>query len=190
MVRAIDDGIACGQFSSAIEQELAAFWMARRAEIHHVLARADELGRRLQNRLSTFTLCHADIHTANLLIDSQGRLFVVDWDETLLAPKERDLMFIVGGAVGGELINARQEALFFADVGYGATEIDPFALAYYRYEWVVQEMGDYGERVFLANDVGDETKCDAVLGFQQLFQPGDVVEVAYASEKNLLDGAI
>jgi hypothetical protein len=34
-------------------------------------------------------------------------------------------------------------------IGYGAAAIDPLALAYYRYEWVVQEIGDNGKRVFL-----------------------------------------
>lgn len=41
-----------------------------------------------------FVLCHADFHDANLLIDPTGRLFIVDWDEIILAPKERDLVFV------------------------------------------------------------------------------------------------
>jgi spectinomycin phosphotransferase len=100
-------------------------------------------------------------------------MHIVDWDETLLAPIERDLMFIDGAA-------NREKDLFYR--GYGETEVDPLALAFYRYEWVVQEFGDYGERVFLTADTGEATKEDAVREFVALFAPGDVVEAAYRSD--------
>lgn len=59
--------------------------------------------------------------------------------------------------------------------GYGLS-------ADYRYEWVVQEIGDYAERVFLTDELGVATKADAVRGLKALFDPGDVVGGAYASE--------
>jgi spectinomycin phosphotransferase len=69
--------------------------------------------------------------------------------------------------------------------GYGAAEVDAVAIAYYRYEWVVQEFGDYGERVFFTPDAGEETLSDGIRSFIELFDPGDVVEAAYQSETNL-----
>ena len=45
-----------------------------------------------------FVLCHSDIHGGNILIADTGELYVVDWDDPILAPKERDLMFIGGGS--------------------------------------------------------------------------------------------
>ncbi len=65
--------------------------------------------------------------------------------------------------------------------GYGEADVDATALAYYRYEWVVQEIGDFGERVFLTKETGDITQRESVEGFMQLFDPGDVVEAAYAA---------
>jgi hypothetical protein len=59
-------------------------------------------------------------------------------------------------------------------------------MAYYRYEWVVQELADFAERVFFTPDIGLETKRDAVRGFKQLFLPGDVITAAYASESYLI----
>jgi spectinomycin phosphotransferase len=173
-VKQLQIEIEDGGFDDPLERELAAFWLERSAEISKIVDRAEELGRRLQHQSLEFVLCHADIHTANVLLDAENRLCIVDWEETILAPKERDLMFVNG---------AREADFFFR--GYGQTELDALALAYYRYEWVVQEMGDCGERVFLKQDVGVETKRDAVAGFRQLFQPGDVVEAAYESEKRL-----
>ncbi len=42
-------------------------------------------------------LCHSDIHGGNVLIAENDALYIVDWDEPIMAPKERDLMFIGGG---------------------------------------------------------------------------------------------
>ena len=58
------------------------------AEIDRILDRADALGHMNLGRPLEFVLCHCDCHTANLLIDSEGRLFIVDWDQPLLAPVE------------------------------------------------------------------------------------------------------
>jgi hypothetical protein len=80
-------------------------------------------------------------------------------------------MFVIESVVG------KTSELFFK--AYGQTAIDPVTLAYYRYEWVVQEFGDYGERVFMTKNTGEETRADAVQGMKKLFAPDDVVEVAY-----------
>jgi spectinomycin phosphotransferase len=137
------------------------------------------LGRILQNKTLDVMLCHSDIHTANILVDKDGQLFIVDWDQPVIAPQERDLMFVVSESG----IPSAEEVAFFQ--GYGEIQIDPVAFAYYRYEWVVQEFGDYGERVFFMDDVGEETKRDSVRGFYQLFDPGDVVEGAYRADTDL-----
>jgi RIO-like serine/threonine protein kinase len=36
------------------------------------------------------TLCHADSHPANLLLTSREKLFVIDWDQLVFAPKEQE----------------------------------------------------------------------------------------------------
>jgi spectinomycin phosphotransferase len=166
-------------FDEPFEKELASFWIEKRQEIDRILDRTSELAQVLRCKPLEFVLCHADIHTANILLDREKRMFIVDWDETVLAPRERDLMFVVGDVAA----RTKAERLFFS--AYGEIDLDPVALAYYRYEWVVQEIGDFGERVFLMADIGAETKTDAVSGFIELFQPGNVVESACKSEDDL-----
>lgn len=174
VVRSLSTRVHAGRYADGCERQLAAIWKERSGAIAQSVSRAEALGRVLQSKPPGFVLCHADIHTANILIDKEGRLFVVDWDGLLFAPRERDLMFVIG---------ARQAPLFF--VGYANTQIDRVAVAYYRYEWVVQEIGDYGERVFLNKNTARETRDHAVQAFRQLFQPGDVVEAAYESQTAL-----
>jgi spectinomycin phosphotransferase len=157
------------EYDDPYQKQLAIFWKENNETIQTLIERAESLGQRLQQSDLEFVLCHADIHTANILINEERNMFIVDWDDTLLAPKERDLMFVLG--------EKREEQLFFS--GYGRMEINPLALAYYGYEWCVQEIGDFGDRVFLTKDTGESTKRESVEGFIKLFSRDDVVEAAF-----------
>jgi spectinomycin phosphotransferase len=176
VVRRLYAEIPTRDYEHVFARELAAFWRERHAEIGAIVARAEALGRRLQAAPPPFVLCHADIHKGNLLLAPDGGLFVVDWDQPILAPKERDLMFVIGGAVDGVTIGPREEELFFR--GYGGRDVNPLALAYYYTDWAVQDMGAYAERVFLAPDAGQVTRRESVDGFKSLFTAGHIVDVA------------
>jgi spectinomycin phosphotransferase len=176
----LEAAIAGQALASPQERELAAFWHARRDEIHTLVERADALGGRLRRQTAApLVLCHADLHAWNVLLDTAGQMWLVDWDETILALKERDLMFVVGG-IGRDLVSPRETACFLQ--GYGDAALDPYALTYYRYAWAVQDMAAYGEQVFFMPDLGAETRRDAVHGFMSLFEPGNIVALAFASD--------
>lgn len=176
VIRPMQTAVRKYNYEQPHKQKLGLFWRERVDEIEYILARTRAIGQAAKARKLPFVLCHSDIHTANILVSPAGELFVVDWDQPIYAPKERDLSFYVGD----DRTNPAHLAPLFQ--GYGPYDIDPWALAYYRYEWVVQEIAEYGERVFLADNIGDETRADAVEGFMQLFAPGDVVAAAYALE--------
>lgn len=99
-----------------------------RTVIHHLVDRAEALSKKIREQSSEFVLCHSDIHGGNVLIDENGSIFIVDWDDPIMAPKERDLMFI-GGGVADIWNNPREEEFFYK--GYGKTEINRAILAYY-----------------------------------------------------------
>jgi spectinomycin phosphotransferase len=173
IVRQLQAAIGHRVYKNPIEKQLAAFWKDHHQEIGTLVDRAEQLGRLLQGKSLEFVLCHADIHTGNVLVDPQGRLFIVDWDQPILAPKERDLMFVT---VGGFVTDEAEETLFFQ--GYGETDIDPLAMAYYRYERTMQDIGAFAERVFSV-DASDETKQDSANWFMVQFEPGNSVEAAH-----------
>ena len=120
-------------------------------------------------------LCHADLHTRNVLLEGDEQFWIVDWDETVLALKERDLMFLVGGIVR-ELLQPHHTEYFFR--GYGEVEIDQDALAYYRHAWAVQDIAADGEQVFFMPELSDASRQRALRGFKLLFEPGNIVSIA------------
>ncbi|MBP9732550.1 MAG: phosphotransferase, partial [Candidatus Magasanikbacteria bacterium] len=53
-----------------------------------------ELHSRISGKNFQKVLCHADLHAANVLVDTAENIHIVDWDNPILAPIERDLMFV------------------------------------------------------------------------------------------------
>jgi spectinomycin phosphotransferase len=172
LVKGLHKHVGERSFDDRYQKELAAFWEENIEIIQILVERTERLGKLLQQSDLEFVLCHADIHTANILVTKEQDIFIVDWDDTLLAPKERDLMFVLEGNT-----SQTREEQFFLD-GYGNTEMNQLAFAYYRYEWCVQEIGDFGNRIFLSKEIGTSTKQAAVQGFKKLFAHGDVIETA------------
>lgn len=162
---------------------LSAFVRERREEIAQILRRADELGQALQGWQGDLVLCHADCHLANVLIEGSGALRVVDWDQPILAPRERDLMFVLGPTFNGVREGSPEEAAFFA--GYGAATPDPLTLTYYRYEWAMQDIGGFAVRVFQMPELEEETRLAALRMLNIVFHPHGIAQAAYRSERAL-----
>lgn len=162
-------------------RDLAAIWQQQRDQINQIVERAEALGQGLRARHGAFVLCHTDIHLANVLVDPAGRLHVVDWDAPLLAPKERDLHFVVGSVIGRLPIGPREEALFFQ--GYGSAPLDWDALVYYRCEWVSGDLLAYGRQVCLVENASEESKEHGLDRTRRMFEPGRAVDSAFALER-------
>lgn len=161
-------------YADPIAAGMAAFMQSHRAEIALLVERAAQLGADLQSRALPNVLCHSDIHAGNLLLAENGSLYIVDWDNPILAPKERDLMFI-GGGIGAIWNSPREEALFYR--GYGRTEVDLTALAYYRYERIVEDIAAFCAQILPSRGSRDDRER-AWGFFTGCFQPGEVIEIA------------
>jgi spectinomycin phosphotransferase len=176
VISRIDQAVAARSSAGGrVAEEIAPLWTAHRAEILALVAGTERLGPLLERLSRPHVLCHADLHTWNVMVDGDGELWLIDWDDVVLAPKERDLMFVVGG-IGAGLIAPHETAWFFE--GYGETTVDPVALAYYRHAWAVQDVAGYAERVFLDPELGDEGRTHAARILTGLFDPGGIVELA------------
>ncbi len=168
-------------FDDPTAAKLATLMRSKRETLLNLVDRAERLGAVLQERAPELVVCHSDVHGWNVLIDSNnGRLYIVDWDDPILAPKERDLMFVVGD-IGGMWYPEQREALFYQ--GYGQAEIDPVALAYYRYERIINELVVTCHELFLTHAGGENR--EQMLGFMLgQFQPNSVIERAYRSDRS------
>jgi spectinomycin phosphotransferase len=150
---------------------------AQSETIGELVARAERLGRGLARRALDFVPCHGDIHAGNVLIAEDGALYIVDWDTVILAPKERDLMF-VGAGISGRWHRADQAEWFYR--GYGPADVDPATLAYYRGERIVQDIAAFCDQI-LVKTAGEADRRQALQWLGGQFEPGQEVDIARES---------
>lgn len=141
---------------SASQQALKADWLAHQNTIQQMVNSLEKLAGVLQKQSGPYVFCHADLHPANLIRDTNGNVFVIDWDDVMLAPKERDFIFV-----------RDTEADAFWE-GYGQPQIDWVALTYYRCERVVQDVIACADDMFFRDDLGEETRADIVSLFHEI----------------------
>ena len=177
VVAALEALAAAPNAESSALRELAAWWQAQRLLVFGLAERFSALGDQLRRTSPALVLCHADIHPNNLLIDRDDRLWMVDWDEVLFAPKECDLMMGIGG-LGDYPAGPGEAARFLA--GYGHGEVDPVALAFYRH---ARALGDIGANVeqILRPEADEATRIDVLRRLRLLFAPGYIVSLAQQS---------
>ncbi len=138
-----------------------------------------------------FVLCHTDLHAGNLLLAADGRMFIVDWDAPLLAPRERDLMYPGGGQGFLGRSPREEEALFYA--GYGTVTVDLRAVAYYRLERIVEDLAAFCAQLFNPEvgpgDAGNTDREQAVRWAMSNFDPGRVLEIANRTARQAEPGS-
>jgi spectinomycin phosphotransferase len=168
-----------GEPADPVAAELVAFLKANLGAIVDLVARAERLALQLHTRSRERVLCHSDIHAGNLLIDAEGSLYIVDWDAPILAPKERDLMFVGSGMAGDGHSAAEEEALFYR--GYGPTQADAIAMAYYRYERIVEDIAVFCDRIVSMHE-GKAEREQCLRYVMSNFLPGGTLELALRSD--------
>ena len=154
-----------------------AFWEEHAEDIDTVVYRSEQLASILLERPPQRVPCHADLHAGNVLAGDDGQMRIVGWRTLMLAPKERDLMFIGGGV--GHVWNRPEEAARFHE-GYGQAEIDAVALAYYRYERIAKNILETCDLMFDAA-ASLEDREEALRRMRNGFEPNDVVAIAHQS---------
>ena len=167
-------------FEEPVAVKMAAFLKSKRCEILKLVKRAEKLAITIQKQPLDYILCHADMHGWNLIVDKEGALYIVDWDTLIFAPVERDLMFVGAGIWDSSLTAAEEESLFYQ--GYGQITINKDVLCYYRFERIIQDIGDYCEYIFLS-DEGGEDRMQCFEHLQPVFLPNGAIERACQSDK-------
>ena len=153
--------------------KLAEFLIGKRDTVIDLINRTELLVTVLQLLPLEYVLCHSDLHAGNILVDAAGGFYIIDWDDPIFAPKERDLMFIGGGQGFSGYSATEEEALFYQ--GYGSVQVDKSALAYYRCERIVVDIALFCEQI-LSPDEGEKNRMQALRYLMSNFEPGGTIE--------------
>lgn len=180
IVRSLYDHIEKKPNEDQWAMKMTIFMKEHKKEIYRLLDSAELLGQKIQHQSAEFVLCHADIHGGNVLIGENGSIYIVDWDQPVMAPKERDLMFI-GGGVANVWNNPHEEEFFYK--GYGKAEINMPILAYYRHERIVEDIAEYAQEFLFK--AAEEDRSEMYQQFIAMFDSNGVVDIAFRTAEKL-----
>lgn len=177
MVRSFYGKIESDNSNDKITANFKSFFNQNCHSIRQLVDSAEELSKKIQPNLNHYVLCHSDIHAGNVLVVNEESIYIIDWDEPMLAPKERDLMFI--GAGIGNTWNKPHEIPYFYE-GYGKVNMNHTLLSYYRHERIVEDIAVYTQDL-LTPEQNDQSRLESLKHFKSMFEPNDVVEIAFAT---------
>lgn len=124
-----------------------------RSNILQTLERYDSLGRSATALQTPFVITHGDPTPGNLILDTENRLHLIDWDGVCLGPPEKDLVSFTG-----ERFEVVLESYLAERQSGAALHADIFG--FYIYEWTLNEIRDYGTKILFKNDDAQQNAYD------------------------------
>ena len=124
-----------------------------RLEILQTLERYDNLGRAAEALQTPFVITHGDPTPGNLILDTENRLYMIDWDGVCLGPPEKDLVSFTG-----ERFEVVLERYLTERQGNVSLYVDIFG--FYIYEWTLNEIRDYGTKILFKNSDTKQNEYD------------------------------
>jgi spectinomycin phosphotransferase len=157
---------------AAIAQEL---FRTGEETVRRLIGETTRLGERCRAGRWKFVPSHADLHVGNVLVEENGRLWIVDWDAPRLSPRECDLTFFRDGGIL-DLHGVEEEERFFA--GYGPFETDPDALAYFQYARILEDLVEFAEEATTSSM--PDKRARALEGYEAQFRSRRLLALAKA----------
>ncbi|MEV4658588.1 aminoglycoside phosphotransferase family protein [Micromonospora sp. NPDC049301] len=163
--------------------EMAAVWAASADWLSTLADGVERLATVQRDR--PVVVCHGDPHLGNLLLGPQGQVWLIDWDDAVLAPPECDLMFVTDGVLAFAPITAEQRVAVLT--GYGRADVDPARLAWFLAVRALDDLTDW-TRQALDPDASAADRGRAARIVRGLVSPVGLVTLADAALR-ALDGS-
>ncbi|WP_328375194.1 phosphotransferase [Micromonospora zamorensis] len=162
--------------------ELAGVWSGVADRVVTLTREVERLAVDERARPGSAVVCHGDPHLGNLLLGPDGQVWLIDWDDVVLAPPECDLMFVLGGVLAFAPISTRQQKAVLA--GYGPADIDPARLAWFLAVRALDDLSDW-TRQALDPDAETADRDRAARIVRGLVSPVGLVTLADAALRDL-----
>ncbi|MFI6237191.1 phosphotransferase enzyme family protein [Micromonospora sp. NPDC050784] len=162
--------------------ELAGVWSAVADRLGTLTREVERRAVEQRDRRGSNVVCHGDPHLGNLLLGADGRVWLIDWDDAVLAPPECDLMFVLGGVLAFAPITAGQQRAVLA--GYGTADVDAVRLAWFLTVRALDDLSDWTRQaVDLDAEAADRSRAARIV--RGLVSPVGLVTLADAALRDL-----
>ncbi len=131
---------------SKYKSKTAQLLLKNKDKILNRVKELEGLGGKLRNQNIDFVICHSEPHAWNTMIDKEGEIYLIDWDDSLYAPREKDL----------NMIKNDQIKLDGYKSVVGEFKINQEIIHYYQMEWNISEIDAWSNS--LLNEESNETQ--------------------------------
>ncbi len=128
--------------STKYRTRLRLFLETHRQKFMRELETLEKLQRKVKARKLEFVNCHGEPSPGNILTSDNGEVHLLDWDDPIFAPKEKDLLFFKDNV---EPVR-KGYSLFSKD-----SNIDRDLMEFYGHMWNLGEIADYGGKLLFEN---------------------------------------
>lgn len=183
-VRSLDSWLhSAARDTDPLARALAQEWRDAADDVSTLLEQADDLGQQLRTGQAPTVICHGDPHLGNVLLGPAAQAWLIDWDDAILAPRERDLMFVIGGVLAFAPVTPQQQSWFFD--GYGTRDLDPARLAYYQCTRALEDVAYPAAQVADHNRWTQSQRADALSIVQGVRSATGLINLALSSLRDL-----
>ncbi len=135
--------------STEFRTKLKLFLETHRQKFMRELETLEKLQRKARTMNLEFVNCHGEPSPGNVLSSDNGDIHLLDWDDPIFAPKEKDLLFF----------NENIEPVM---KGYSVFSndniIDQDVLEFYGHMWNLGEIADYGGKLLFENHTDEQNQ--------------------------------
>ena len=135
--------------STKYRTRLRLFLETHRQKFMRELETLEKLQRKVKARKLEFVNCHGEPSPGNILSSDNGEIHLLDWDDPIFAPKEKDLLFFKGNV---EPV-MKGYSVFSKDI-----VIDRDVLEFYGHMWNLGEIADYGGKLLFENHSDEQNQ--------------------------------
>ena len=133
-----------GGEESAGRRALRDALLPHEAEMRAHLDRLAELQARVREIAPAMVVCHTDIHGGNMMLDPEGELYILDWENAMIAPPEHDLFAFVEDPRFSSFLSAYERA--YRRVAFSAE-----VFGFYFYRRNLEDLADWVQRILHEN---------------------------------------
>ncbi len=133
--------------------------LPNQGEVLAALQYLNDLKAQVKEIKKPMVICHTDLHGGNLMTDDQGNLYILDWENALIAPPEHDLFFFASDGRFWELFLPAYKRQF----GPASIEVD--ILRFYYYRRTLEDIAGFVLRILQGE--GEEARDQEDIGWLQ-----------------------
>ena len=143
-----------------VKQRLRDILLPRKDEILNHLGRLIELQTWAKRADRPMVICHTDLHGENLMLDDRGKLYLLDWENAMIAPPEHDVFFFAAYDSFWDVFLPAYEQQF------GPVGLEPELLGLYYYRRGLEDLTEWMVRILQGggSEAQDQADLEEISG--------------------------